>query len=53
MIDSPYRSALSEAVLKLQEQGKLTAMKNKWWKEKRGGGACSVSSCNLKIKFKK
>uniref|UniRef100_A0A336MCA3 CSON013411 protein n=1 Tax=Culicoides sonorensis TaxID=179676 RepID=A0A336MCA3_CULSO len=39
--NSPYRNALSEAVLRLQEQGKLTAMKTKWWKEKRGGGACS------------
>lgn len=43
IIDSTYRSALSEGVLRLQEQGKLTAMKTKWWKEKRGGGACSVS----------
>ena len=41
--DSPYRSALSEAVLRLQEQGVLTSLKRKWWKEKRGGGACSVS----------
>lgn len=41
--DSPYRHFLSEAVLRLQEQGKLTALKIKWWKEKRGGGACSVS----------
>ncbi|EDS27909.1 ionotropic glutamate receptor subunit ia [Culex quinquefasciatus] len=39
--DSPYRSALSEAVLRLQEQGVLTSLKRKWWKEKRGGGACS------------
>ncbi|XP_026481358.1 glutamate receptor ionotropic, kainate 3-like [Ctenocephalides felis] len=38
---SPYRDALSTAVLQLQEQGKLAAMKIKWWKEKRGGGACS------------
>lgn len=41
--DSPYRSALSEAVLRLQEQGVLTSLKRKWWMEKRGGGACSVS----------
>lgn len=41
--DSEYRNTLSAAVLKLQEQGKLHAMKNKWWKEKRGGGTCSVS----------
>lgn len=47
-IESKYRSVLSEAVLRLQEQGKLTAMKIKWWKEKRGGGACAVS-CFLSI----
>lgn len=45
IIDSPYRSALSGAVLRLQEQGKLTKLKNKWWKEKKGGGACTVSHC--------
>jgi glutamate receptor, ionotropic, invertebrate len=34
---------LSEAVLQMQESGEITAMKIKWWKEKRGGGACDVS----------
>ncbi|XP_059218524.1 glutamate receptor ionotropic, kainate 3 isoform X2 [Stomoxys calcitrans] len=37
----PYRDILSQAVLELQEQGILTKMKTKWWKEKRGGGACA------------
>ncbi|XP_030369659.1 glutamate receptor ionotropic, kainate 2 isoform X2 [Scaptodrosophila lebanonensis] len=37
----PYRDTLSQAILELQEQGVLTKMKTKWWKEKRGGGACS------------
>ncbi|XP_067617877.1 glutamate receptor ionotropic, kainate 2 isoform X2 [Eurosta solidaginis] len=37
----PYRDILSQAVLELQEQGVLSKMKTKWWKEKRGGGACS------------
>lgn len=41
-LDSEYRGALSEAVLRLQEQGKLSVNKIKWWKEKRGGGACDV-----------
>ncbi|KAK9498543.1 hypothetical protein O3M35_003152 [Rhynocoris fuscipes] len=27
-------------VVKLQEAGRVTQLKNKWWKEKRGGGAC-------------
>lgn len=40
--DSSYRNALSEGVLRLQESGKLAALKIKWWKEKKGGGACSV-----------
>ncbi|GAB0095911.1 Ionotropic glutamate receptor [Sergentomyia squamirostris] len=42
--NSPYRNALSEAVLKLQEQGKLSTLKIKWWQEKRGGGACGSDS---------
>lgn len=41
--DSTYRNALSTAVLQLQETGRLAQMKRKWWKEKRGGGACEVS----------
>lgn len=51
-IDSNYRSALSEGVLRLQEQGKLTALKIKWWKEKKGGGACSVRYFFSIIKYK-
>lgn len=39
----PYRAALSQAVLKLQETNRLKILKNRWWKEKRGGGACKVS----------
>lgn len=39
--NSPYRDILSQAVLELQEQGVLAKLKTKWWKEKRGGGACS------------
>jgi hypothetical protein len=41
--DSTYRNQLSSAVLKLQESGKLAKMKNRWWKEERGGGRCAVS----------
>lgn len=43
-LDSPYRGELSEAVLQMQESGEITAMKIKWWKEKRGGGACDDAS---------
>ncbi|XP_071450570.1 glutamate receptor ionotropic, kainate 2 isoform X3 [Hetaerina americana] len=38
--NSPYRTAISGAVLKLQEEGKLHILKTRWWKEKRGGGSC-------------
>lgn len=42
--DSPYRTAISGAILKLQEEGKLHILKTRWWKEKRGGGSCRVSN---------
>lgn len=35
--DSPYRTHISQAVLKLQEEGKLHRLKQKWWKEKNNG----------------
>ncbi|KFB52145.1 AGAP000801-PA-like protein [Anopheles sinensis] len=38
--NSPFRTAISSAVLKLQEEGKLHILKTRWWKEKRGGGSC-------------
>uniref|UniRef100_A0A182TV70 Ionotropic glutamate receptor C-terminal domain-containing protein n=1 Tax=Anopheles melas TaxID=34690 RepID=A0A182TV70_9DIPT len=40
--NSPFRTAISGAVLKLQEEGKLHILKTRWWKEKRGGGSCRV-----------
>lgn len=46
-VDSPYRTAISGAVLKLQEEGKLHILKTRWWKEKRGGGSCRVSERNV------
>ncbi|KAG8225568.1 hypothetical protein J437_LFUL002085 [Ladona fulva] len=51
-LSSPYRTAVSGAVLKLQEAGKLHMLKTRWWKEKHGGGSCkeekssSVESAN-------
>jgi hypothetical protein len=45
--ESPYRGALSEAILQLQESGEISRMKTKWWKEKRGGGKCSVSDSSF------
>ena len=32
--DSPYRGLLSEAILHLQESGRLAELKNKWWVER-------------------
>lgn len=31
---SPYRTLISGAVLKLQEEGKLHLLKTRWWKGK-------------------
>lgn len=31
--DSPYRTHISQAVLKMQEDGKLHQLKEKWWDE--------------------
>ena len=39
---SPYQADLNQAILKLQETNRLLILKNKWWREKRGGGLCKV-----------
>lgn len=36
-IDSPYRTHISQTVLKLQEEGKLHTLKETWWKKKYNG----------------
>lgn len=46
---SPYRTLISGAVLKLQEEGKLHVLKTRWWKEKRGGGSCRVTISSAKL----
>ncbi|GLV43975.1 Kainate-type ionotropic glutamate receptor subunit 1D [Carabus blaptoides fortunei] len=53
--DSSYRGILSTAVLRLQESGRLAQLKNKWWKEKKGGGKCrdvqtSVGAAELSLR---
>lgn len=40
--DSPYRTPMTNAILQLQEGGKLHLLKEKWWKRMRGGGQCEV-----------
>lgn len=37
---SPLRESLSYAILRLQEDGTLSQLKDKWWHERNGGGAC-------------
>ncbi|RWS26385.1 glutamate receptor: ionotropic kainate 3-like protein 2, partial [Leptotrombidium deliense] len=39
--DSHYLRPLSQAILQLQESGTLHTLKDRWWKQKRGGGACA------------
>ena len=45
--DSPYRTPISSAILQLQEGGLLHMLKNKWWKQRKGGGKCKVSAGHL------
>ena len=40
--DSPYTSSISSAILQLQENRKLLILKERWWKQRRGGGKCKV-----------
>ena len=39
-LGTPYKGLLDQAILKMMEQGVLHKLKVKWWKQKRGGGAC-------------
>merc|ERR1712241_1536070 len=36
----PYKPLIDSAILHLQEGGVLHRLRTKWWKQKRGGGAC-------------
>uniref|UniRef100_A0A061QLK3 Putative glutamate receptor n=1 Tax=Cupiennius salei TaxID=6928 RepID=A0A061QLK3_CUPSA len=42
--NSKLRAWLSGGILQLQEEGKLHTFKERWWKEKKGGGRCSDAS---------
>ena len=50
--DSPYRTPMTNAILQLQEGGRLHLLKEKWWKRMRGGGQCEVSEKHSKNKTK-
>lgn len=43
---SPYRTPLSSAILKLQESGTLHVLKDRWWRQRHGGGMCSKDETN-------
>lgn len=40
-INAPYRKQINEAILKMQEMGILHTLKDRWWKQKHGGGQCT------------
>lgn len=44
--DSPYRSIISDAILKLQEEGKLHMLKTRWWS---GQGRCGSQKETRKV----
>ena len=37
------RGPISDAIIKLNEQGFIQNLKKKWWENERGGGTCMVS----------
>lgn len=42
LTDSPYRTLISESVLRLQESGFMRDLKDKWWKV-QGDKKCEVN----------
>ncbi|XP_069951037.1 glutamate receptor ionotropic, kainate 2 isoform X4 [Cherax quadricarinatus] len=45
---SPFTGAISSAVLMLKENGMLHKLKNKWWKQRKGGGHCQREASSTK-----
>ena len=39
---SGLRALVSSAIIKLREDGVIARLKEKWWREERGGGACQA-----------
>nr|AVH87305.1 ionotropic receptor 17 [Holotrichia parallela] len=52
-VNAPYRGAINNAILRMQEDGTLSKLKIKWWKEMRGGDLCKgdtdSSSSDMKL----
>jgi hypothetical protein len=40
---SNLRPLLSSAIIRLKEKGIISALRQKWWQEERGGGACQIN----------
>ncbi|XP_011645300.1 glutamate receptor ionotropic, kainate 2-like isoform X1 [Pogonomyrmex barbatus] len=38
--NAPYRTELNRALLRLQENGRIGELQDKWWRQKRGGDTC-------------
>lgn len=54
LTDSPYRKAITGAILKMSEEGKLHKLKTRWWKEKGVKGIFSpllLRCCNKRYRF--
>ena len=49
-LGTPYKGMLDQAILKMMEQGVLHRLKVKWWKQKRGGGACEAEKSGGGVK---
>ncbi len=47
---TPFKPLLDQAILKLMEGGTLHRLRVKWWKQKRGGGACDAKVRFIRIK---
>jgi len=47
---TPYKELLDNAILKLLEGGTLHRLKIRWWKQKRGGGACNAKGAGGGVK---
>lgn len=50
IIDSPMRTYINDAILKMQESGKLMELRKKWWVDLNGAGKCDVRTSYMLVK---
>ena len=48
---SSLRGPISNAIIKLNEEGYISNLKDQWWKKERGGGTCAVGFGYFKQNF--